>query len=297
MQIVPLITHLDNHFPLPRYQPNMTELIKKALASQIADKHVKSSQQTPKTSTKTYHDLSLPGRLDLLDWQGMTNMIERLGAALSRLKALEKGKGKDDPVKAMAQNRIVLPGVSGAPVKSLVAWIYRGELHYQGAEHLYATYELAIHLQVDALAEKCLSQLFITAFDIIQETSRQGKLLGSLLGFPSAGEADLLGRQRVPSDNTVEVIFKRVLTDPKPPSRLLDLVVNTMASKLDSGLWVQIQDTISHPVALRLIDAMLQQKQVKGGRHENRDMAIKLEDHRSVNATSHAARQGRHQSA
>ncbi|XPS72681.1 hypothetical protein M3J07_004830 [Ascochyta lentis] len=278
-----LITYADNHFPLSTYQPNVSKLIKDALAAQVTDGHVKDPKT--KITTKSYLERSFNGRLTSLNWQGMLNMMERLCGIIGRIRAAEMEKGKKDQIRAMAQKRIILRGTSNASIQSLLAWIYQGNLHYKSSEHLYEVYELAIKLRVDALAETCLSQLFNTASDVIHETHCQGVTLDALLGFKSAGEADELQNRVVP-DNTVEIIFHHVLTDKNPPARLSDLVVDIMARKMHSKLWAQIQETISRPIALRLVEAMLQLKELKAECAEHPGLAIKSEDRHSTSIPS-----------
>ncbi|UPX20083.1 uncharacterized protein EKO05_0010328 [Ascochyta rabiei] len=276
-----LITYIDNHFPLSIYQANVSKLIKDTLIAQVTDGLVKD----PKTriNSKTHNELSFHGRLISLNWQGMLNMFERLCGIMNRIKISEKEKGKKDQIKAMAQKTIFLRGTSNAAVQSLLVWIYQGNLHYESSEHLYEVYELAIKLGVNALAEVCLCQLFNTASDIIHKTQRLGIALDTLLGFTSAEESEKLQDQHVVSDNTVEIIFQRVLKDEKPPARLLDLVVDVMAKRMHSRLWAHMQETISRPVALRLVETMLHLKDMKAVYVESPDSVIKLEDSHSAN--------------
>lgn len=243
---------------------------------------MKNGSNVPKTNTKAYHDLSLRGRLDLLDCEGMVNMIERVSSMLDRIKAQEKQKARHESTKAMAQRRIILPGVTESSVASLLAWVYQGEINYETSEQLYELYDLAAMLRVDALAEKCLAQLSNTASDIVHQARQQGVSLSALLGLSAANPLD---DDRLPQDNTVEVIFHRVLKDAKSPVRLVDLVTEILAAGLDLDLWAQIGDAMSHPMTLRLVEAMLRQKQVKDEALQDHDATVKLEtsleDHRA----------------
>lgn len=238
---------------------------------------------TPKTNSKAYHDLSFNGRLDLLDYEGMVNVIERVSSLLGRIKALEREKAKEDALKAMAQKRILLPDVTETSVKSLLAWVYHGELRFEDSEQLYELYDLAAKLRVNALAERCLSQLSSTASDIIHQAHQQGISLSVLLGLPAASNGqDAPGDQLVFQDKTVEVIFQRVLKDAKSPMRLVDLVTKILAAGLDLELWAHVQGTMSHAMTLRLVEAMLRQKQVKVESLARHDAAVKLEVQQEV---------------
>ncbi|KAJ4361711.1 hypothetical protein N0V95_001604 [Ascochyta clinopodiicola] len=277
-----LISYINNHFPISSYQSSISKRIEDALTAQITDGHVKDPKT--KINTRAYSELSFNGRLISLNRQGMLNMFERLCGIINRIRFVEKDKGKNDPVKAMAQKKIFLRGTSNAAVQSLLVWIYQGNVHYETPEHLYEVYELAIKLRVDALSEICLCRLLNTASDIVQDTQRQGITLDTLLGFPSVEEGEELQGQQAVLDNTVEVVFQRVLKAEKPPARLLDLVVDVMAKRMHSKLWAHIQETISRPIALRLVETMLRLKDLKAEHVENPDSAIKLED-RHLNST------------
>ena len=130
-----------------------------------------------------------------------------------------------------------------------------------------------------------MSQLSNAASDIIHQAHGEGISLGTLLGFPAVGDDHASQDQHVLCDNTVEVVFQRVLKDTKPPKRLLDLVVDALAAGLDSGLWAQIQDIIAHPIVLRLVGAMLRQRKLKAESLESPDAAVKLEDQQEVGDT------------
>ena len=113
---------------------------------------------------------------------------------------------------------------------------------------------------------------------MIRAALSQGITLRKLLGL-EAQLADQLKESDkepvVPVDNVVQVAFRHVLSDKEPPSRLVSLVVDTLAVHLDLGLWEQLKSKINHTMSLRLNKAMVKRRQVNN--EEGYDSSVKSE--------------------
>ena len=256
----------------------MKKLVEETVNAQITQKNVK-SQPGPKSTVKGHLELALVSRLALLNHQGMVNLIERLCNKLNKIKAAERSRALKSDLRAIAQRRILLPGANDQSVQSLVAWIYHTPLPQDTPANLYNLYELATKLRIDALAEKCMSQLANTASDVMQQAHAQGTTLGSLLGYSSSGNNDTVSAQYVPPENTVKIVFDHVLNDDNPPARLSQLVIDALARHMDLELWLKLRGSISDKVTHQLIEAMVMYRAIKAEQTIDTGRQIKLENH------------------
>lgn len=138
----------------------------------------------------------------------------------------------------------------------------------------YALHALAATLGVTQLAEKCLGRLCLETKDMVEEAFCRGLSLQRLLENDSESGAEDL-QAIPPARNVVHVVFAHVLKDPKPPKRLVGLVINTLADHLDSDLWLKLAPQISHAISIQIISTILIRRQVKS--EDAKSLRIKSE--------------------
>ncbi|KAJ4310578.1 hypothetical protein N0V94_008365 [Neodidymelliopsis sp. IMI 364377] len=280
-ELLPLIATVSEKYPLQRCQEKISKAINTVIDQQFVDKNVDQTGRTPK-SKKDFQTLSLDERLALLNSEGALEVAEELCAQLQRVQAMEKQSAKGSANRAMAQRRILLRDVSEKAVSSLVEWAYdqRG-LHYDNAEHLYDLYLLATRLKFDELAEQSLDRLFTQTSSCIDYTLASGLTLRCLLRFGSSEEEDPMAVDPQAND-VVATVFRHVLQDQDPPERLLQLVIDTMATYMDSALWAELKPTVSQNIAHQLVGIMVAYREIKNDQSVHSAKRIKLESHHAT---------------
>jgi hypothetical protein len=213
--------------------------------------------------------------LELLKPHAVQAVAAKLFARLHAINKAEVKKAELDPLKAAVQYRILLPDVEEATVRSLMQWIYRGLLSYEDSEQLFAVQKLASQLGVEALARVCLNQLYNAATDSLQRTSNEGVSLQTLLGH---------GQDAV-TDDIVRVVFEHAVKEETTPQQLKGLIVNALATSLDTELWQHVKDRINHGMALQVIEAMVELRQHVKTETYDRD-SIKSEGEDASSASS-----------
>jgi hypothetical protein len=268
---------IEQRYPLQEYQNAINKNIDRALERQYTEKHMQQLPKLPKQK-KDFLNLSLKTRLSWLNRRGALNVAESLSFQLQKIKTMEKRKAKGDATKAMAQGRIVLRGVSAETCQLLVEWAYHAHLRYEYAEQIYALFNLAINLGVDALAEECVELLYETAHKGVEHALSTDIPLRYLLNFVSPN-GDVPQKPQPQPNDVVAVVFHHVLKDAKPPARLSQLVIDTLAKSMDAELWDKLQETISHETARQLIGAMVVHRDLKSERGSNLTALVKVESH------------------
>jgi hypothetical protein len=112
------------------------------------------------------------------------------------------------------------------------------------------------------LAQQCLIKLSGDTEDMIRVAFSQGLTLLQLLDL-GCERREGGDQPAVPAGNVVHVVFGHVLKDSKPPSRLLKLVVDTLAKHLGPESWEKLEHMINHSVSLQLIKVILSCRYVK----------------------------------
>lgn len=136
----------------------------------------------------------------------------------------------------------------------------------------YTLHVIASRLGMTVLAETCLARLLTDTNNMIEAAFFKGLTLQEVLNHDSsAGEGSATPAKVKGTNNVVQVVFDHVLQDAKCPSRLLDLVVITLAECLELGLWQNLVPRINHQMSLLLIEAMLQSRQIKIEEEKDRD--------------------------
>jgi hypothetical protein len=268
-QVKPLIICAYEKYPMAEYQTGLQKTIDGAVEEQFAEKiNLKPALQGAKKKSPTEtRELSLTARLALLKPRGVQVVAEKLFARLYLIKKKEGTRAEKEPVRAAAYQRLLLPDVDETAVRYLVHYIYRGTVHYQGVEQLYAVMELAGRLGVEALFETCLTKLCTAATDNIENAIVNAIPLRSLLGYGPG-----------PTDDVVDVVFKHVIKDPNAPRRLQDLVTDTFAACLDKELWMQVKPLVSHGMAIQVIEAMIDRRQIKTELYDQASIKSESED-------------------
>jgi hypothetical protein len=280
-ELLPLITTVGEKYPLPRHQEAISKAINTVIDLQFADKNVNQTGKNLK-SKKEFQNLSLGERLALLNSEGALEVAEELCTQLQRVHATEKQSAKSSIGKAMAQRRILLRDVSEKAVSSLVEWACdQRDLHYDNAEHLYDLYLLATRLKFDELAEQSLDRLFTHTSSCIDYTLASGLTLRCLLWFGSSEEEDPTVADPQ-TDDVVATVFRHVLQDQDPPERLLQLVIDVMATCMDSRLWAELKTTVSQNIAHQLVGIMVAHREIKNDQNINPAKRIKLESHHAT---------------
>lgn len=217
----------------------------------------------------------LQNALKEVDWEVRITHIEPSGVhaiagalfgLLHRINKHEIAKAEKDVVCAAAQNRILLPDMEKETVCLMMQWVYHGKLECEDPQQLFNTLQLATRLGIEGLSESCHTRLYNAANDSMQNAFSTGATLKSLLGYGPG-----------PSDNVMGVIVKHALTDDDTPKTLQNLVVNMLATSLDTELWAQLKDLVTHNIALRIVETMLEyRQQITAGVLDN--SSIKSED-------------------
>ncbi|KAI8930798.1 hypothetical protein NX059_011821 [Plenodomus lindquistii] len=268
LKVIPLLLEISTKYPLKTYQRSITETIDGAIDNEISNKNFKplpgSGNQKRKDARDMTRAVSLTTRLGYLKPQGVRGVAEQLYAKLHNTDKTEKSKAQNNPLVAVAQKRILLPDADDTTVQLLVHWIYHGALNGQDADQTYGLMCLAGELGVEALREKCLSALAKGVEDTLQGADEHGISLAHLLGCGVASTNQLL-----------DTVFKRVFSEKRPPERLRDLVIHAIADDLDMELWEYIKGTLSHDLALQLIESIVIRKQIK---FEQTEMHMKSEE-------------------
>jgi hypothetical protein len=251
LQVIPLIIRAYENYPWGHH-----ELIKKnidaAIEYELAEKNTKSPLATTAGKKKPKEmtlNITLRGRLDLLKARGVQNVASELFSLLFRIQKSETAKAKDDPLKAAARGRLLLPNFEESTVRSFMQWIYGGILEDHGAEELYSLMMLATELQVVALTEACLSKLCNAISDSMQQAQTRGMALRTLLGFGS--------ESATAADSFVSTVFGHAFKDKNMPRRLFKLVINILAEGMDTELFAVIKELVSHEMAMQLLEAMI----------------------------------------
>ena len=239
--MIPVIARAYEQWPLPGYLNVVKKTIDEALHEQIAAKNIKNI-----TMKDFARMTNLPTQLSHVKSRGVQTVAEKLFVTIRQITKKEEKRALNEALRAAAQHRLLLPGVVDETIGSLMQWIYRGTLHYQDTEHLYAILQLATTLGVEALTEVCLTKLYDVASENIQDISNSGLPLRNLL---------VSGPDSV--DSALGVIFKHVIQDKCTPKRLQELIIDTLAASLDKELWKEVKILISHEMALEIIEAML----------------------------------------
>jgi hypothetical protein len=267
-----LIKQASENYPLIGYASGIKKLIMDEVAAQISAKNIKKMVQKP---SQIPSDLSLAGRLEILKPHAVQAVASQLFVRLHAINKAEVKKAEQDPLRAAAQHRLVLPDVEEATVRLFIQWIYRGTLSYKGSEQLYSILKLATELGVDALASICLNKVYKAANDSLLHASAHGVSLRTLLGYgPDAATDDIVG-----------VVFKHVVKDENTPKQLKSLVVDTLAAMLDYDLWQHVKDLVNHGMALQVIEAMVELRQRVKLETNDQEEGIKSESE-GVSSTS-----------
>jgi hypothetical protein len=251
LQVIPLIIRAYESYPWG-YRNVIKKNIDAAIESELEDKNTKSSLATTAGKKKPKEitpNMTLRGRLDLLKPRGVQNVASELSSLLFRIQKAEISKANDDPLKAAAQGRLMLPNFEESTVRLFMQWIYGGVLEDLGAEGLYALMMLATELQVVALTEACLSKLCNAVSESIQQAQTRGTALRALLGYGS--------ESATASDGFVSAVFGHAFKDKKMPGRLFKLVIDTLAEGMDTDLFAEIKELVSHEMAMQLLEAMI----------------------------------------
>lgn len=124
---------------------------------------------------------------------------------------------------------------------------------------------LANKLGVDVLRELCLGALVVGLKDTLQAARGAGLPLAHLLGYGPDSANQLL-----------DTIFKRVFLENDSPKRLKELVINAIADDLNVELWNYLKSTLSHDLALQLIEAMLLQGSIKND--QSGEVPLRMEE-------------------
>lgn len=237
-----------------------------AIQEEMGKKNTKvKERKEPKDPNR---DVSANARLPLLNSQGVQHVAEKLFTKLVRIGRVDRLKAKTDVVKAAAQHRILLPNIDGTTIQSFVDWIYRGAIQCSDAEQLYSLLDLSIQMGTKALTELCVSKLHVTASDCIRQTLANGLDVEALVSPTSS------------PPNVVAVVFGHVIKSERPPKRLLQLVLDTIACNLSEGLWAQLKESMTHQMTLQLIDSIVALKLVKA--EEGHLMGVKSEKEEQV---------------
>ena len=257
VQVVPLILQAYDTPPLQNYRTGLRKTIDNSVEEQITQKHITPAQPTgqgqrKKDSRNMSREVALATRLAMLTSTGIHGVAGDVFAILHRITKEEKFKAIKDKVKAAAQGRILLPSAGDTAVQMLVEWIYRGTLYCHDGRQLYALFDLARDLGIEALSELCLSKIANGASDILHAALEKGIHLRDLLVHESGSAHSIL-----------EVVFGNVLTGKNPPTRLLEFVIKALAENMDLDLWLHLKDITGHEIALQLVEAMVKQREFK----------------------------------
>ncbi|CAE7180125.1 hypothetical protein CFE70_006226 [Pyrenophora teres f. teres 0-1] len=241
VQAIPLIVGAYEQWPLPGYPNSVRKVIDEAVQEQIAAKNI---QNTTIKELARITDLSI--RLSHLKSRGVQAIAEKLFVTIHQVTKKEEKRALNDKLRAAAQCRLLLPDVDEQTVAILMQWIYQGTLQFQDAEQLYNVLKLATTLEIEALAEICLTKLYDAASENIRDASNFGMRLQTALGFGPDS-----------ADHALGVIFRHVIQDERTPRRLQELIIDTLAASLDKELWEHIKLLISHKMALQIIETMV----------------------------------------
>ncbi|KAJ4373106.1 hypothetical protein N0V83_003397 [Neocucurbitaria cava] len=247
-KVIPLILHIFEKHPLLEYQAETRKVIVDAVEDQITKKNTRVKRDSKEWS----RNMSVRARIPLLKSHAVQTVAQSLYVRLHQVKKMEAQKAKDDSVKAIAQKRLILPGIEETAILSFVQWIYQRPMQCEEPDMLYAVLNLATKLGVEALAETCLSKLYNAAADSIQHARANAVPIHTLLGYGSGA-----------ADPVLEIVFINVFKDKSPPKRLLKLVIDTLAHCLDFELWAHLRELIGHEMALQLVEGMINSREVK----------------------------------
>ncbi|USP79019.1 hypothetical protein yc1106_06293 [Curvularia clavata] len=258
---LPLIIRAYDSYPFPDHVKDIRKKIDEETGEQVRLKKVKARMLQTAIREEDWKV-----RIMYIDSRGVHAIIGELFGLLHRLNKQEIVSAREDPVRAAAQKRILLPGVEKNTAELVMQWVYQGKFECKNPQQLYNTLQLATQLGIEALSEICLTRLYNAAHDSIQNAMMTGITLKSLLGYGPG-----------PSDNMVGVIFKHALQDHDTPQRIQDLVVHFLATELDTELWAKLKDLANHSITVQIIDAMLGYRQQVGKENPD-DNSIKPED-------------------
>lgn len=259
LKAIPLLMELSTNYPLKSYQRLIKETVDEAVDEEVHNKNVKpvSFATGPggvrkKESRDMTRAASLDARLGFLKSRGVREVAEQLYAKLHQIEKQERFKAQTNSLTALAQNRLLLPDTDDVTVQLLVQWIYRGTLDGHDANQTYALMNLAKRLGVEVLSELCLGILVNRLKDTLQAAR--------VAGFPFA---HLLGYGSGPANQLLDIVFNKVFLENDPPKRLKELVINAIADDLNMELWNHLKSTLSHELALQLIEAMILRGRIK----------------------------------
>jgi len=220
-------------------------LVKKNIMEAVAGEM--NAKNIRKTTQKPAADLSLAGRLDILKPQAVHEVAAKLFAVVHRINKSEIRKAEQDPLKAAAQHRIILPDVGESTVRALMQWIYQGPQPFEGSEQTYAVMKLADRLGVAALAIKCRDALCHVTNASIERADADGTSFQTLIGYGTDSAAD----------DIVRVVFEHAMKDENAPEKLKSLIIDALAGYLDLELWQHVKGQITHKTALQIIESMV----------------------------------------
>ncbi len=234
----------------------MKKIIDSAIDEQLGRKNTKapiSGGSRKREHRDMSHDMSIQERLFLLSARGMYQAVTLVYSKMHKMHKASLNKAKTDPVKALAQDRIIMPDAEDMTIRAFIQWLYHSNVQCQDAKHLYALWSFSDQLGTEALSSLCLTELYNAARDSIQRAHANGISISSLLLDTAPGT----------TNNVVQVVFIRVLKDEKPPERLLRLVIDTLADGAEMSLWDFVKDMIKLDKALQLIEAMISRKPIQ----------------------------------
>ncbi|KAI4605975.1 hypothetical protein J4E83_010401 [Alternaria metachromatica] len=240
-QAIPLIKEASENYPLLGYAGLVKKTIMDAVAGEMIAKNNRKTAQAPSA------DLSLAGRLLILKPQAVHEVAAKLFAVVHRINKSEIRKAEQDPLKAAAQHRIILPDVEESTVRALMQWIYQGPQPLEGSEQTYAVMKLAERLGVAALAIRFRDALCHVTNASIERADADGTSFQTLIGYGTAPAAD----------DIVRVVFEHAMKDENAPEKLKGLIIDALAGYLDLELWQHVKGQINHKTALQIIESMV----------------------------------------
>jgi hypothetical protein len=175
-------------------------------------------------------------RLQLMKAEAIFAVVARLCKALVQIKAKEVKGALENPLKAAAQYRIILPNVSQDVTESVFQWVYFNNLQFVDANHLCNLYSSAKQLDLRELADRCLATLSTAANTTIDRAQAEGvSLLDLLNGLPAAASSTI-PENYDPLSDVVGTIFRYVLPQKHPSTVLKTFVIEAIADSANPDL-------------------------------------------------------------
>jgi hypothetical protein len=233
-----VIVECFKRFPLTEHQIAIRDAIEVAVDGLFVPEKLKS----PLSNGDLRNGRDLPvdtiTRLQMIKPAHMTPVLAALRKQLRIAKCAEKDAARSNPIKAMAQRRLILPNATSDAIEAVIFYIYASKLEHDSAGQLCNTLHLAEQLEIRQLAKQCTEKLLESTTTMLDVAKSNNYPLYELLVDKKRDKED--PNDLVPEVVFIRAVFEYVLRRPKPPIELKNMVINAIIEAEDPALVTEL---------------------------------------------------------